>query len=224
MKQQTKGKSIIIYLLILAVLFFGISMLMGGQQNTVSYSTVVSCFREERVARFTVDGGNVLTLELTDGTVCRHALADVDAFRQELGPLFEEQSGRGVLLSYDFKQGYTMPTWLIVLLACGASVVLALVIWLVLGARQASQSGGQGGMSRFGQARTVEGGGDSAVTFADVAGAEEESRSSRSWWISSGSPRSSSTWEPASPRGCCWWARRVPARPCWQKPWPGRPG
>ena len=174
MKQQSKAKSIIIYLLILAALFFGLSVLTGGQQDAVSYSTVVACFRGERVVRFTVDGG-VLTLELTDGTVYRHELADTDAFRQELGPLFEEQYSKGILKSYDFKQGYTMPTWLIVLLACMASVVLALVIWLVLGARQqTAQGGGQGGMSRFGQARTVEGSGDSAVTFADVAGAEEE--------------------------------------------------
>ena len=166
---------IIIYLVILAALFFGISMLTSSQQNTVSYSTVVSCFREERVARFTVDGGGVLTLELTDGAVYRHALADVDAFRQELGPLFEEQYGKGVLKSYDFRQGYVMPVWLTVLLPCLAAVLLALMVWALLGARQQSaQGGGQGGMSRFGQARTVEGGKDSAVTFADVAGAEEE--------------------------------------------------
>ena len=174
MKQSSKGKNIIIYLVVLAALFIGLSALMGREQNTVSYSAAAALFREERVVRFTVDGSDVLTMELNDGTVCRHELADVDAFRQELGPLFEEQAARGVLLSYDFKQGYTMPTWLIVLLACMASVVLALVIWLVLGARQSAQSGGQGGMSRFGQARTVEGGKDSAVTFADVAGAEEE--------------------------------------------------
>ena len=67
MKQHSRGKNIIIYLLILAALFFGISALMGGQKNTVSYSTVVSCFREEQVVRFTVDGGGVLALELTDG-------------------------------------------------------------------------------------------------------------------------------------------------------------
>ena len=174
MKQPSKAKSVIIYLLILAALFFGLSALIGGQRDTVSYSTVVSCFREERVVRFTVDGGGVLTLELTDGTVYRHALADVDAFRQELGPLFEEQYGRGALKSYDFKQGYEMPTWLIVLLPCLAAVLLALVVWVLLGVRQQSaQGGGQGGMSRFGQARAVEGG-DGAVTFADVAGAEEE--------------------------------------------------
>ena len=174
MKQHSRGKNIIIYLLLLAALFFGISALMGAQKNTVSYSTVVSCFREERVVRFTVDGSGLLTLDLADGTVYRHELADVDAFRQDLGPLFEEQSDKGILLSYDFKQGYTMPMWLIVLLPCLAAVLLALVVWALLGVRQQSAQGGQGGMSRFGQARTVEGGKDGTVTFADVAGAEEE--------------------------------------------------
>ena len=138
MKQSNKGKNIIIYLVILAALFFALSAFLGGKRDTVSYSAVAAFFREERVVRFTVDGSDVLTMELTDGTVYRHELADVDAFRQELGPLFEDQAVRGILKSYDFKQGYTMPTWLIVLLACMASVVLALVIWLVLSARQQS--------------------------------------------------------------------------------------
>ncbi|MCI8916633.1 MAG: ATP-dependent zinc metalloprotease FtsH [Oscillospiraceae bacterium] len=67
-----------------------------------------------------------------------------------------------------------MPLWLIVLLPCVVSAALALVLWMLLNARQqASQGGGGQGVSRFGRARTVEGG-QSAVTFADVAGAEEE--------------------------------------------------
>ena len=176
MKQPNKPRSIIIYLLIIAALFLGLGLFNSSlQRSSVSYSAVASCFRGERVARFTVDGSDVLTMELTDGSVVRHALADAEAFRQEFGALFQEQYAKGVLKSYDFKQGFEMPLWLVAVLCCGLSVLLAVVVWTVLSARQQSvQGGGQGGMSRFGQARAVEAGRDSAVTFADVAGADEE--------------------------------------------------
>ena len=116
----------------------------------------------------------MLTMELSDGSVRRHALADVDAFRQELGALIEEQHQQGLIQNYDFQQGYEIPLWLVVMLPAVASAVLALVIWMLLNARQQStQGGGQGGMSRFGRARTSDGG-SVKVTFDDVAGADEE--------------------------------------------------
>ncbi len=177
--RQTRQYSIKNVLLSLAVVFallWGFILFTAGDQNKVSYSAVLSGFRQEQVVKFVVDGGGTLSMEMADGSVRRHALADVDAFRRELGPLIEDQYQRGVIKSYDFQPRYEMPLWLVVLLPCGASAMLALALWAVLGARQqAAQGGGGGGPgpSRFGQARTVEGGGD-AVTFADVAGADEE--------------------------------------------------
>ncbi|MCI8762296.1 MAG: ATP-dependent zinc metalloprotease FtsH [Oscillospiraceae bacterium] len=142
----------------------------------MSYSAAVACFQQEQVVRFAVDGGGMMTMELRDGTFRRHALADVDAFRREMGALIEEQRQRGIVKSYDFQPRYELPMWLIVLLPAAAAVVLALAVWMLLGARQqSSQSGGGGGpgMGRFGHARTVEVG-ENNVTFADVAGADEE--------------------------------------------------
>ncbi|MCI9308436.1 MAG: ATP-dependent zinc metalloprotease FtsH [Oscillospiraceae bacterium] len=142
----------------------------------MSYSAAVACFQQEQVVRFAVDGGGMMTMELRDGTFRRHALADVDAFRREMGALIEEQRQRGIVKSYDFQPRYELPMWLIVLLPAAAAVVLALAVWMLLGARQqSSQSGGGGGpgMGRFGHARTVEVG-ENDVTFADVAGADEE--------------------------------------------------
>ena len=125
-----------------------------------------------------VDGGGTLSMELKDGSVRRHSLADVDAFRQELGPLIEEQRQRGIIKSYNFEQSFELPQWLMAVIPCLASAALALMLWVVLGAHQQSMQSGSGGggspgMSRFGRARTVEAG-DTEVTFADVAGADEE--------------------------------------------------
>ena len=173
--KQNKFRSIIPYTIVVLLLLWGLTIFAGGRKGYVSYSTVTACFRQEQVERFTVSDSGVLTMELKDGATYRHALADVDTFRQELGSLIRDQYDRGVLKYYDFEQKYEMPLWLIVLLPCVVCAALVLLLWLLLSARhQASQSGGgQGGMSRFGRAR-VSDGGDSAVTFADVAGAEEE--------------------------------------------------
>jgi len=174
--KQSKIRSIVLYAAVVLVLLWGLAMFSGGRQDQTSYGGVVDLFRQEQVVRFVVDSDGTLSMELKDGSIRRHNLADVDAFRQELGSLIEDQHQKGIIKSYDFQQKYEMPLWLIVLLPCVASVILALVIWMLLNVRQQNAQGGGGqgvGMSRFGQARTVEGG-NGAVTFDDVAGADEE--------------------------------------------------
>ena len=173
--KQNKFRNVILYMIVVLVLLWGLTMFAGVRKDYVSYSAVTSCFRQEQVARFTVSDSGVLSMQLRDGSVYRHALADVDAFRREFGSLIEDQYQRGVLEYYDFEQRHEMPLWLIVLLPCVVSAVLVVLLWMLLSARQqsAQNGGGQGGMSRFGRARVVDGGGN-AVTFADVAGAVEE--------------------------------------------------
>ena len=178
MKQPNRFRSIALYVLVLIVLLWGVAVFSGGgRQDHVAYSEVTGYFQKEQVSSFTVDTGGVLSMVLTDGSVRRHALADVDAFRQEMGPVIQDQYDRGVLESYDFAQKYEMPLWLMVMLPVAVAAVMVVIIWMMLSVRQQSAQGGggQGGMSRFGRARTSDGG-DSAVTFADVAGADEEKR------------------------------------------------
>ena len=133
---RIKFRSIILYAAVLLALLWALTVFTGGGKDEVSYSTVVSCFRQEQVTRFVVNGRGVLSMELADGAVRRHTLADVDAFRAELGPLYLEQYQRGVLKSYDFQQAYQLPLWLIVLLPAVASALLAMVVWMLLGAHQ----------------------------------------------------------------------------------------
>ncbi len=172
-----KIRGLVLYAAVLLALLWGLAVFTGvGRKDRVSYAAVVDCFQQEQVVYFVVDSGGLLTMQGADGAVRRHALADVDAFREELGPLIEEQHKRGIIRNYDFEQGFELPMWLVVLLPAVASAALAMVIWVMLGAHQQSAQGGGGGgpgVSRFGRARTVEAK-DTAVTFADVAGADEE--------------------------------------------------
>ena len=177
MKQPNKLVSIVLYVVILAALLWGLSVFTGaGRGGEIAYSAAVDCFRQGRVEEFVVGGDGTLTMRLTDGSLRRHTLSDPEGFRREFGPLFEEQREQGILKSYDFRKPFETPLWLVVLIPCVASAALALGLWALLNARQqqSSQGGGGPGPSRFGQARAVEGGKDSIVTFADVAGADEE--------------------------------------------------
>ena len=177
MKQPNKLVSIVLYVVILAALLWGLSVFPGGGGGAeIAYSAAVDCFRQGRVEEFVVGGDGTLTMRLTDGSLRRHTLSDPEGFRREFGPLFEEQREQGILKSYDFRKPFETPLWLVVLIPCVASAALALGLWALLNARQqqSSQGGGGPGPSRFGQARAVEGGKDSTVTFADVAGADEE--------------------------------------------------
>ena len=95
--KQVRLSSIALYAAVVLALMWGLTIFAGGGRNQVSYSTVTDCFQREQVTRFVVDGQGVLSLELADGAVYRHPLADVDAFREDLGPLYQDQYDRGVL-------------------------------------------------------------------------------------------------------------------------------
>ena len=85
MKYQ-KIRSIVLYTAVVLVLLWGLALFTGGNQDQVTYSAALSYFRQEQVVRFVVDESGMLSMELADGTVRRHALADVESFRQEAGP------------------------------------------------------------------------------------------------------------------------------------------
>ena len=141
-----KIRGLVLYAAVLLALLWGLAVFTGvGRKDRVSYAAVVDCFQQEQVVYFVVDSGGLLTMQGADGAVRRHALADVDAFREELGPLIEEQHKRGIIRNYDFEQGFELPMWLVVLLPAVASAALAMVIWMMLGAHQQSAQGGGGG-------------------------------------------------------------------------------
>ncbi len=176
--KQSRIRSIALYAAVAAVLLWGLTMFSSGNKDQVSYAGVTELFQNEQVVRFVVDGSGSLSMELKNGSFQRHNLADVNAFRQEFGGLIEEQHQRGIIKNYDFQKGYEMPLWLIVLLPCVVSALLALGIWMLLNAHQQSTQGsgggGQGGMSRFGRHTRTLTEKDKKVTFGDVAGADEE--------------------------------------------------
>ena len=174
MKETRRFNPLLPLLLAVLLAYLFLSFSRWESQGMVPYSRVQELFRTEQVEQFTVSGDGTLTMALKNGSTVRHDLADAEGFRQDLGGLIEEQREAGILTAYDFQPSFEMPLWLTMLIPVAASALMVLIIWTLLASRQ--QNGAQGGapgMGHFSRARTVEGG-EVKVTFADVAGADEE--------------------------------------------------
>ncbi len=173
MKKRTTF-SVILYIAILALI---LSLVMGaieGLNRPLSYSQVVELLKQEQVKSFQVSGSTI-TLQLhapyNGKTEIQGTVGSSDAFRRELWDVIQAQAASGVLESYDFaaEKGFTFYDMILPLLIVG---LVLLVVWFLLMSR--AQAGGNP-MSNFGKARTVLGVPDGKkVTFADVAGADEE--------------------------------------------------
>ena len=164
---------LVIYLAALVLVFSWISGMTASSKNELPYSELVGLFEKEQVRSFVVKG-NTISLELHtpyDGkTQLRAQLAQPESFRQELEETFLEQRASGTLESYDFVPDKAASPYDYVLPIILAGGVL-LVLWTLL----MGKMNGSNPLANFGKARTVLGVPDGKkVTFADVAGADEE--------------------------------------------------
>ena len=174
MKKQRRSITPLIYLAVLVLVFSWALNEFGQNSNAVPYSNLVKLFQQEQVSQFLVEG-NSITLILRSPyngkTTITSGLADPAGFRSQMQSLFDEQMASGVLTAYDFvaDKSYTPYDFIIPLLVAGGVLLL---IWSFLMGRM---NGGGNPMAQFGKARTVLGVPDNKkVTFADVAGADEE--------------------------------------------------
>ena len=164
---------LVIYLAALVLVFSWISGMTASSKSELPYSELVGLFEKEQVRSFVVKG-NTIFLELHtpyDGkTQLRAQLAQPESFRQELEETFLEQRASGKLESYDFVPDKAASPYDYVLPIILAGGVL-LVLWTLL----MGKMNGSNPLANFGKARTVLGVPDGKkVTFADVAGADEE--------------------------------------------------
>ena len=164
---------LIVYLVILVAVFSWAGDLFGENLNQIPYSHVVELFRAEQVKSFEVQE-QVITMNLHapyDGEMKISAyLASPEAFQQEMGPLLAQQTASGVLEYYHYvpEEGFSPYDLVLPMLLVGMVLLFA---WAIL----MSRANNNNPLQNFGQARTVLGVPDGKkVTFADVAGADEE--------------------------------------------------
>ena len=173
--KNAKTRGLLLYVIIFVVLLWAFSAFgSANKSNFISFSQMSDYFIQEEVTAFAVSENKTVTLQLKDGSVLYHNLADLDLFEAHLGELVRSQKAAGIIEDYNFARRSELPAWAQVALPAIISVVLVMIIWWLMAMKQQQAQGGGGGpLNNFGKARTVNGQ-KSTVTFADVAGAKEE--------------------------------------------------
>ena len=173
-KQNKRPISGLYFILLFAMLI--LMLLFPAESGTadVSYARVRELFESEQVESFQIRDGNQLYLKLADGTSAFNELIDVQTFREDLGNLIDRQKESGIILDYNYGPLRQPPWWSQVLLYV---LLIGGVFFLWQFAMMKAQGGGSGmdQGKKFGRAK-IRFGADSKqkVSFADVAGADEE--------------------------------------------------
>ena len=182
---KNNAKVIIFYVALISLIFVAVFAMLGSPSNKeeIIFSDVMQYFEEDRVKEFVVTSDNILNMiiyksdkvgVLTPEDVVdlktekiSYKLRDVTLFREE----FEKYQGNKNLQKYDYKPLEEYSIWLSFLPTL--LMIVAGVFLVVYMTKQMNKS--TGGMMSFGKAKAHMPTNDkNKVTFADVAGAEEE--------------------------------------------------
>ncbi|MBE6690908.1 MAG: ATP-dependent zinc metalloprotease FtsH [Ruminococcaceae bacterium] len=180
-------KTIILYLVLVAVVIFLVSSIFRGtKEEKLLLGDVRELFRQNRVTEFTIDTKNNLIMQVIkvnevgelvtkeDGSWATeeqsYRLQSIALFEQYCGDLVRDESVTSRLVSYDIQPETSYPWWVSLLPYAGILIVLVVLFFFMM-----RSAGGGSKLNSFGKAR-VKTGQESKdkVTFADVAGADEE--------------------------------------------------
>ena len=176
MDQQPKQLNPLFLMLALALIFAlaaGVFSLHSTPAG-IPYSEVLDQFRNEKVSSFTLEG-NTLTLRLRGENGAEKSvtasIGDTELFHKDLDELIAEQYASGVLTSYNYLPAPGTPWYREALPYVVVGVILLVVFFVLMG----RANGGPSAMAQFTRANAHFGlSGKEKVTFADVAGADEE--------------------------------------------------
>ena len=184
-------KTILFYVLLIGVIVAVVATIFRGtEEEKLVLGDVVGYFEEDRVVSFVIDPGYNLTMNVIkvdeNGGLIRNAdgswSTEQRSYRLQSLSLFQEYCGRYItgedgtppcqnLVSYDIEAETPSPWW-VSLLPYAIIIVVFVVLFIVM---MNSSKGGGRGLNSFGKARIhTAADGKDKVTFADVAGADEE--------------------------------------------------
>ena len=173
-QKSSRRGPIIVYLILVLLMSFALYKLISSAGNVdLKYSEVVTLFKDEKVESCVVQN-NTLKMQLREEfkgqKELSYRLYDFSLFHADLEEIILQQVEKGTL-EYDVQpesQGAWLLTNLLPIVVMG---VIFLIVMIVLMNRM---GGGAGGALKFSKANAKVGKSNKKVTFADVAGADEE--------------------------------------------------
>ena len=170
------------YLLIFIIAVSAVYLLSGpsAKKDTEieNYSEVRRLIESGEVESFTIEDSTI-TMYLTEpykdtgSNIVTHKLYDVGIFYSDEKEAINKMMVSNEEFEYNYKVGFQAPWWFSII-----PYILIIGVFIILWSAMLNRSGlggGDRGVARFGKARTRLGSDEKKkVTFADVAGAEEE--------------------------------------------------
>ncbi len=144
----------------------------------IEYWQMRDQFLKENVQYFSIEDGVVYMelktpLDEASGKSVYHQLMSISIFWDDLGDVIADQEARGIL-QFNLEPVYETPWW-VTIIPYVIIMVVMVIVWYVMMNRMGAGGGGANGAGRFGHARTrLASEEKKKVTFADVAGADEE--------------------------------------------------
>ena len=171
MKKNLRG--ILLYAVMLVLLILALTYLFDSprQGEILTYSDVLEYYREGKVKAFVVDG-NDLRMQLYDDTVVQYEVPYLSMFIDDVSEIMDSRRAEGLTTveQYDYITPAETPWW-VSFLPYVVLFGIVIVLWYFM----MRQAGGGGKAMSFGKARTrVQSDNKKKITFADVAGADEE--------------------------------------------------
>ena len=178
MKQNANPfRGLLLMICVLALVFFATSIFRTTtHQTSYTYADVRVLLEEEKVDKVLVDDDSVtLTLKQPQNgsQVVTYPIYSFQLFYDDFNDIIVQQLHDGTISDYDYPDSPS-PAWLSTILTWVVVLVVMALLWYFLFLRR-SQGGGGPSAAQFGKARArtlAESG--RTVTFADVAGADEE--------------------------------------------------
>ncbi len=176
-------RQIIFYVLLVAVIIVVCAFLFNKNKNKddVLYSDIYRYFSEEQVESFSLNSNNnVLTLTLkpqtgeNEGKEVQYKLSYYQMiFDTELMKLINTQIENGTIKDADFKPPKQYSAW-VSYLPIVLIVIVLIVVYILMARQMSGMGGGKAGNFAKARVKVPSTDGKDKVTFADVAGADEE--------------------------------------------------
>ena len=178
-------KMIVFYLLLIGIIIVTVAMIFRGtEQEKLVLGDVVGYFEADRVTSFVIDESYNLSMTVIKddgaGGLLKNAdgtwITEEKSYRLQSLALFEEYCHDFVasnqnLVTFDIEPESVTPWW-VSLLPYLLIIIVVVVLFFVM---MNSAKGGGSKLNSFGKARVrTPGDGKEKITFADVAGADEE--------------------------------------------------
>ena len=135
MKKKGNTKTLIFYILLIAVILFSVGQLLGtGSSEKLTYSKMVELFKEEKVKSFEIDETNNITIQTNskDGNKSySYRLRSLELFHKDLSETIEQQREDGIIKNYNYAEPTNIPWW-VSMLPYVLLIGLFVVFWIFM--------------------------------------------------------------------------------------------